>query len=60
MTATAKPAETDAMFERHRARAFSVAYRIVGSVSDAEEWCRGPAAGAASTPRRSEIPKPGS
>ncbi|MBX3489316.1 MAG: RNA polymerase sigma factor SigJ [Parvibaculum sp.] len=37
MTATAKPAENDAIFERHRARAFSVAYRIVGSVSDAED-----------------------
>jgi RNA polymerase sigma-70 factor (ECF subfamily) len=37
MTATARPAESDAIFERHRARAFSVAYRIVGSVSDAED-----------------------
>ncbi|MEX0840283.1 MAG: RNA polymerase sigma factor SigJ [Parvibaculum sp.] len=37
MTATARPAESDATFERHRVRAFSVAYRIVGSVSDAED-----------------------
>jgi RNA polymerase sigma-70 factor (ECF subfamily) len=37
MTATAKSAESDAIFERHRARAFSVAYRIAGSVSDAED-----------------------
>lgn len=37
MTATAEPNESDAIFERHRARAFSVAYRIVGSVSDAED-----------------------
>ena len=37
MTATAKPARSDEIFERHRARAFSVAYRIVGSVSDAED-----------------------
>jgi len=37
MTAKAKPVEDDATFERHRARAFSVAYRIVGSVSDAED-----------------------
>ncbi|MDO8840638.1 MAG: RNA polymerase sigma factor SigJ [Parvibaculum sp.] len=37
MTATAKSVRSDEMFERHRARAFSVAYRIVGSVSDAED-----------------------
>ncbi|MDZ4381943.1 MAG: sigma-70 family RNA polymerase sigma factor [Parvibaculum sp.] len=28
---------TDAVFERHRARAFGVAYRILGSASDAED-----------------------
>ncbi|MEP2827689.1 sigma-70 family RNA polymerase sigma factor [Parvibaculum sp.] len=29
--------QTDAIFERHRSRAFGVAYRILGSASDAED-----------------------
>ncbi|HCX66426.1 MAG TPA: RNA polymerase subunit sigma-24, partial [Rhodobiaceae bacterium] len=29
--------QTDAIFEHHRARAFGVAYRILGSASDAED-----------------------
>src|SRR5690606_435786 len=37
MTATARSVQSDEIFERNRARAFSVAYRIVGSVSDAED-----------------------
>ncbi|MDP1625633.1 sigma-70 family RNA polymerase sigma factor [Parvibaculum sp.] len=37
MTATAKPTDTDRIFERHRGRAFAVAYRILGSASDAED-----------------------
>lgn len=34
---TEKDRERDAVFERHRARAFGVAYRILGSASDAED-----------------------
>ncbi|ABS63340.1 RNA polymerase, sigma-24 subunit, ECF subfamily [Parvibaculum lavamentivorans DS-1] len=37
MTATTKPATPDETFERHRGRAFAVAYRILGSASDAED-----------------------
>ena len=37
MTAGTNSTESDAVFENHRARAFSVAYRILGSVSDAED-----------------------
>ena len=37
MNATARAAGSDEIFERHRGRAFSVAYRILGSVADAED-----------------------
>ncbi len=37
MTATTKPTDADETFERHRGRAFAVAYRILGSASDAED-----------------------
>lgn len=35
--AAGEATEVDAIFERHRARAFGVAYRILGSASDAED-----------------------
>lgn len=35
--AAGEATEGDAIFERHRARAFGVAYRILGSASDAED-----------------------
>ncbi len=36
-TGSHRNGETDEVFERHRARAFSVAYRILGTVADAED-----------------------
>ena len=36
-TGSHRNGETDEVFERHRGRAFSVAYRILGTVVDAED-----------------------